>query len=155
MELEKELLEWCISLQTLSNKQTYKLDTYTAIFFSLGRGEPLNIGFYIRSKHLYSFIIYRTWFNRLYLMMLLFFFFNIFYIYISNESTFNVSSSFFGGGVGFGCFQDRVSLCSPCCPGTHSVDQAGIELRNLPASASQSAGITSVHHHHLANVSSS
>jgi hypothetical protein len=30
-----------------------------------------------------------------------------------------------------------VSLCSPCCPGTHSVDQTGFELRNLPASASQ------------------
>jgi hypothetical protein len=34
-------------------------------------------------------------------------------------------------------FQDRVSLYSPGCPGTHSVDQAGLELRNLPASASQ------------------
>jgi hypothetical protein len=34
-------------------------------------------------------------------------------------------------------FQDRVSLCSPGCPGTHSVDQAGLELRDLPASASQ------------------
>jgi hypothetical protein len=33
-------------------------------------------------------------------------------------------------------FQDRVSLCSPGCPGTHFVDQAGLELRNLPASAS-------------------
>jgi hypothetical protein len=33
-------------------------------------------------------------------------------------------------------FQDRVSLCSPGCPGTHSVDQAGLELRNPPASAS-------------------
>jgi hypothetical protein len=33
-------------------------------------------------------------------------------------------------------FQDKVSLCSPGCPGTHSVDQAGLELRNLPASAS-------------------
>jgi hypothetical protein len=33
-------------------------------------------------------------------------------------------------------FRDRVSLCSPGCPGTHSVDQAGLELRNLPASAS-------------------
>jgi hypothetical protein len=33
-------------------------------------------------------------------------------------------------------FGDRVSLCSPGCPGTHSVDQAGLELRNLPASAS-------------------
>jgi hypothetical protein len=31
--------------------------------------------------------------------------------------------------------QDRVSLCSPGCPGTHSVDQAGLELRDLPASA--------------------
>jgi hypothetical protein len=34
-------------------------------------------------------------------------------------------------------FQNRVSLCSPGCPGTHSVDQAGLELRNSPASASQ------------------
>jgi hypothetical protein len=33
-------------------------------------------------------------------------------------------------------FRDRVSLCSPGCPETHSVDQAGLELRNLPASAS-------------------
>jgi hypothetical protein len=34
-------------------------------------------------------------------------------------------------------FQDRVSLCSPGCPGTHSVDQDGLKLRNPPASASQ------------------
>jgi hypothetical protein len=34
-------------------------------------------------------------------------------------------------------FRDRVSLYSPGCPGTHFVDQAGLELRNLPASASQ------------------
>jgi hypothetical protein len=38
-------------------------------------------------------------------------------------------------------FQDRVSLFSPGCPGTHSVDQAGLELRNLPASASQVLGL--------------
>jgi hypothetical protein len=25
-------------------------------------------------------------------------------------------------------FQDRLSLCSPGCPGTHSVNQAGLEL---------------------------
>jgi hypothetical protein len=37
-------------------------------------------------------------------------------------------------------FRDRVSLCSPGCPGTHFVDQAGLELRNLPASASQVLG---------------
>jgi hypothetical protein len=32
-------------------------------------------------------------------------------------------------------FRDRVSLCSLGCPGTHFVDQAGLELRNPPASA--------------------
>jgi hypothetical protein len=42
----------------------------------------------------------------------------------------------------FGFFsEDRVSLCSPGCPGTHSVDQAGLELRNPPASASQVLGL--------------
>jgi hypothetical protein len=40
-----------------------------------------------------------------------------------------------------GFFRDRVSLYSPGCPGTHSVDQAGLELRNLPASASQVLGL--------------
>ena len=39
-------------------------------------------------------------------------------------------------GVGVGVFRDRVSLCSPGCPGTHSVDQAGLE----------SAGIKGVRH---------
>jgi hypothetical protein len=34
-------------------------------------------------------------------------------------------------------FRDRVSLYSPGCPGTHSEDQAGLELRNPPASASR------------------
>jgi hypothetical protein len=38
-------------------------------------------------------------------------------------------------------FRDRVSLCSPGCPGTHFVDQAGLELRNPPASASQVLGL--------------
>jgi hypothetical protein len=36
---------------------------------------------------------------------------------------------------------DRVSLYSPGCPGTHLVDQAGFELRNPPASASQVLGL--------------
>ena len=27
-------------------------------------------------------------------------------------------------------FQYRVSLCSPCCPGIHFVDQAGLKLRD-------------------------
>ena len=42
---------------------------------------------------------------------------------------------------GFAFFGDRVSLCSPGCPGTHSVDQAGLELRNPPVSASQVLGL--------------
>jgi hypothetical protein len=44
---------------------------------------------------------------------------------------------FLAGGGG----QDRASLCSPGCPGTHSVDQAGLELRNPPASAPQVLGL--------------
>jgi hypothetical protein len=42
---------------------------------------------------------------------------------------------------GFLVFRDRVSLCSSGCPGTHFVDQAGLELRNPPASASQVLGL--------------
>jgi hypothetical protein len=38
-------------------------------------------------------------------------------------------------------FRDRVSLYSPGCPGTHSADQAGLELRNPPASVSQVLGL--------------
>jgi hypothetical protein len=38
-------------------------------------------------------------------------------------------------------FRDRVSLCSPGCPGAHFVDQAGLELRNPPASASRVLGL--------------
>jgi hypothetical protein len=41
----------------------------------------------------------------------------------------------------FLAFRDRVSLCSPGCPGTHFVDQAGFELRNPPASASLALGL--------------
>jgi hypothetical protein len=46
-------------------------------------------------------------------------------------------------GLFFVCFvfQERVSLCSHGCPGTHFVDQAGLELRNPPASASQVLGL--------------
>ncbi|GAB1301827.1 Metallophosphoesterase 1 [Apodemus speciosus] len=38
-------------------------------------------------------------------------------------------------------FHYQVSLCSPGCPGTQSVDQAGLKLRNPPASASQVLGL--------------
>jgi hypothetical protein len=37
--------------------------------------------------------------------------------------------------------RDRVSLCSPGCPGTHFVDQTGLELRNPPTSVSQVLGL--------------
>jgi hypothetical protein len=47
----------------------------------------------------------------------------------------------FGFFVLFSFFRNRVSLCSPGCPGTHFVDQTGLELRNLPASASQVLGL--------------
>jgi hypothetical protein len=45
------------------------------------------------------------------------------------------------GWLVFGFFPDRVFLCSLGCPRTHFVDQAGLELRNLPASASQVLGL--------------
>jgi hypothetical protein len=39
-------------------------------------------------------------------------------------------------------FRHSVSLCSPSCPGTYSVNhQAGLKLRNPPASASQVLGL--------------
>jgi hypothetical protein len=38
-------------------------------------------------------------------------------------------------------FQDRVSLYSLGCPGTHFVDQACLELKNPPASAFQVLGL--------------
>jgi hypothetical protein len=38
-------------------------------------------------------------------------------------------------------FQDKVSLYSPGCPRTHSVDQAGLKLRNQPAFASKVLGL--------------
>jgi hypothetical protein len=38
-------------------------------------------------------------------------------------------------------FRDRVFLCSPGCPGTHSVNQAGLELRNPPASVYRVLGL--------------
>ena len=41
----------------------------------------------------------------------------------------------------FGFVFHRVSLYSPGCPETHFVDQAGLELRNPPASASQVLGL--------------
>jgi hypothetical protein len=56
----------------------------------------------------------------------------------------DVFSSFFFSFSFFFCvcggFRDKVSLYSPGCPGTHFVDQADLELRNLSASASRVLG---------------
>jgi hypothetical protein len=48
---------------------------------------------------------------------------------------------FFFFGFWFLVFRDRVSLCSLGYPGTHFVDQAGLELRNLTASTSRVLGL--------------
>jgi hypothetical protein len=57
-----------------------------------------------------------------------------------------VSILFFSFVCLFVCFRDRVSLYSPGCPGTHSVDQADLTQKStclcLP-----SAGIKGVRHH--------
>lgn len=37
----------------------------------------------------------------------------------------------------FVCFLERVSLYSLDCPGTHSVDQGGLKIRDSPALASK------------------
>jgi hypothetical protein len=57
-------------------------------------------------------------------------------VLLTTESYFHLKKKNF-----FLVLQDRFSLCSPGCPGTRSVDQAGLELRNPPASASQVLGL--------------
>jgi hypothetical protein len=47
-------------------------------------------------------------------------------------------------GVAF----SRVSLYSPGCPQTPFVDQAGLELTDIPYLCLPSAGIKGRHHHH-------
>jgi hypothetical protein len=42
---------------------------------------------------------------------------------------------------------DRVSLCSPGCPGAHFVDQTGLELRKSDCLCLPSAGIKGLRHH--------
>ena len=49
-----------------------------------------------------------------------------------NKKIWSRNLNLFGGGGGFVVvFQDRVSLCSSGCPGTHSVDQTGLKI-HLP-----------------------
>ena len=54
-----------------------------------------------------------------------------------------ISSNWLNSGTitQWSSIQDRVPLYSPGCPETHSVVQAGLKLRNSPASASQVLGL--------------
>jgi hypothetical protein len=60
-----------------------------------------------------------------------------------NQPQLKITSFFFFFFIFFHflTFRDRVSLYSPSCPGTHFVDQAGLELRNAPDSASRVLGL--------------
>jgi hypothetical protein len=57
--------------------------------------------------------------------------------FYANFSTFLLRTVSYHLPYSFFFFRDRVSLYSPGYPGTHFVDQADLELRNPPASASQ------------------
>jgi hypothetical protein len=48
----------------------------------------------------------------------------------------NLENFFFGGGL-----RQNFSLCIPGYPGTHSIGQAGLELRDPPATASKVLGL--------------
>jgi hypothetical protein len=61
--------------------------------------------------------------------------------WLRGKKTHSPSVSLFSLFVCLFVFRDRVSLYSPSCPGTHFVDQAGLELRNLPASTCQVLGL--------------
>lgn len=49
-------------------------------------------------------------------------------------------------------FRDKVSLCSPGCLGTHSVDQAGLKRRDSSASANQMLGLKVMHYQRQAHL---
>lgn len=53
------------------------------------------------------------------------------YLKPTSNLALNCGVVFFIVVVLFFVFQDRVSLCSPGCRGTHSVDQVGLELLPL------------------------
>jgi hypothetical protein len=80
---------------------------------------------------------------------------SLFFCFYNCDKNTNV---YYLGHPVYGClflfFWDRVSLCSPGCPGTHFVDQAGLKLSNPPASASQlwlfvTASQTNTYDHYL------
>jgi hypothetical protein len=58
------------------------------------------------------------------------------FLFFSSSSSFFFFFFFWFSETGFLCV-----VCRPGCPRTQSVDQGGLELRNLPASASQVLGL--------------
>jgi hypothetical protein len=85
---------------------------------------PWNRAFWVLVSRIWRIKFHKGWFEReilclLQILFLLLFCFVCFFVF----------------------FVDRVSLCSPGCPGTHSVDLAGLELRNPPPSASRELGL--------------
>ena len=60
--------------------------------------------------------------------------------------TLSLTNVFFQGEWGGREVQDRISLCILGFSGTHFVDQAGLELRDLPTSASHVLKIKDVCH---------
>jgi hypothetical protein len=93
-------------------------------------GQPMSIKSYL----------VRFWFSK----VLFYFLFNVFYLnFVIGIHSFKFHCSIFVClGVFFVVvFWDRVSLCSPGCPGAHSVDQAGFKLRDPPASATWVLGL--------------
>jgi hypothetical protein len=68
--------------------------------------------------------------------------FKILILLSSDESEIHtISFLFFSLSLSFFLFCSFFVFCSPGCPGTHFVDQVGLKLRNLPASASQVLGL--------------
>jgi hypothetical protein len=58
-----------------------------------------------------------------------------------DRKSFDIKRTYISDFFFFLVFRNRVSLYSLGCPGTHSVDQAGLELRNAPASVSRVLGV--------------
>jgi hypothetical protein len=66
---------------------------------------------------------------------------HLFYLFVLFCFVFVFCFSFFAFSFFFLVFRDRVSLYVLGCPGTYFVDQAVLELRNSPASASRVLGL--------------
>jgi hypothetical protein len=94
-----------------------------------------HIYMYLWHTHIYVYIYVYIYYTHIYVCMYVFTIFRTF-VQLSVCVRSDERIFFF-----FWFFWDRISLYSPGCPGTHFVDQAGLELRNPPASAFQVLGL--------------